>query len=122
MPLVSRTPVVRSSASWRKISRDRRPHWSTLSFGSTRYGPHIAPAASDVTPGTCSAITCSKAPASARTTAVVSPTTPAPTTTTRSPAVTSLTLEVTLRRRRHTEEIDCHRRGETVRVHTALGL
>ncbi len=83
-------PVEGPSASLRKISRERWPHWSTLSFGSTRYGLHIAPAASDVTPGTCSAITCTKAPASARTTAVVSPATPAPTTTTSSPARTIL--------------------------------
>ncbi|GAA2372300.1 hypothetical protein GCM10010246_78480 [Streptomyces cuspidosporus] len=67
-----------------------------MSFGSTRYGPHIAPAASDVTPGSSSAITCTLAPASARTTAVVRPDTPAPRTTTRSLPLIVSTLMGTL--------------------------
>lgn len=76
------TPVASSSASLRKTPSDARLHSRTFAQGSTRYGPHIAPAASDVRLGISSATSRAENPASNSATPVVSPETPAPTTTT----------------------------------------
>ena len=89
MPEVMRTPVSGSEAKVRKTSNECWLQRSTLSLGSTRYGPHIAPAASDVRPGISSATTWTWCPASARTMAVVRPETPAPMTVTCSALATA---------------------------------
>jgi len=81
-PAVILTPGVLPTASTRKAAKDSSAQARTRSLGSTRYGPHNAPAAVDVTPGIDSARTRTLAPASARDTAQVSPMTPAPITTT----------------------------------------
>ena len=85
-PETSRIPVPGSAASTVSTSRVSAHQRVTRSLCSTRCGPQMAPATADVVcPGSRPAWTVTPSPASARHTAVVSPTTPAPITST-SPA------------------------------------
>ena len=86
VPLTSRTPVPGSPASSVRTSRVSPHQRVTRSLSSTRCGPQMAPATADVVCcGGWPAWTVTASPASARHTAVVSPATPAPITST-SPA------------------------------------
>jgi len=81
-PLTCRTPVAGSSANAEKTASPARDHSRHRSAGPHSTGPHTAPAATDVVrPGGSAATTRTASPASASEIAVVSPTTPAPTTT-----------------------------------------
>ena len=81
-PLTGRTPAAGSSVSAEKTSSPTRAHSRHRSAGPQFTGPHTAPAATDVVrPGGSAATTRVATPASASEIAVLSPTTPAPTTT-----------------------------------------
>src|SRR5262249_31346024 len=76
-----RTPVAGSAANSRSRARVSRPHRAARGLSSTRCGPQIAPATEEVvSPGGAAVRMTTRAPASARQIAVVSPETPAPTT------------------------------------------
>src|SRR5579859_3043626 len=80
-PVTGRTPVAGSAASSRSTARVSRPHRVTRALSSTRCDPQIAAATEDVvSAGGAAARMTTRAPASARQIAVVSPVTPAPTT------------------------------------------
>ena len=85
MPLTSRTPAPGSVASAVSTSRVSAHHRVTRLVSSTRCRPQMAPATADVVCcGDCLAWTVTASPDSARHTAVVSPATPAPITSTSS--------------------------------------
>ena len=81
-PAATRTPVAAGSRASSTYSRnDRRDHGPTRAAGSIRYGQNRAPATADVVRAAGSRDhTRTRRPRSASTTAVVSPTTPPPTT------------------------------------------
>ena len=79
VPDAIRTPVPGSPARSRSVSRPARYHAATRPLSSTRCGPQIAPAATEVvSSGSRAARTVTARPASARQIAVVRPHTPAP--------------------------------------------
>src|SRR5215470_7850478 len=82
-PVAIRTPVAGSAANSRNRARVATPHRAARGLSSTRCGPQIAPATEEVvSAGGAAVMITTRAPDSARQTAVVSPLTPAPATST----------------------------------------
>src|SRR5215475_64101 len=90
MPVAIRTPVAGSPANSRSRARVCTAHRSARGLSSTRCGPQIAPATEEVVSAGGAAVRMTtRAPDSARQIAVVSPETPAPTTSTSQSLVTT---------------------------------